>query len=162
MSPPASPARHDGKIKSATKPETPLQAPGRPDPEQFAHDQTQVARCHLDQVPFPHFFEPTQPTPAAAARFTDVGETPFHALAPQTLQFLAALAAHPPPIAKHRRFLFRRFVRPTAAFTTLLFGNVSSPTKSTRLFQRAGLVITFVRHRLLDLRRTTRRFHVQL
>ena len=69
-----------------------LQAARRAHAEQFSHDPSQVVRGGGDQVAFTHVHDFFQPAASHAARITDVGERPLHALATPALK-LSVLAA---------------------------------------------------------------------
>src|ERR1051326_3864396 len=68
----------------------PLQGPRLADPEQLSHQQPQVVRRHLHDVPLADVLQAPQPRPPPAPRFADVGEASLHELTALLLQALAS------------------------------------------------------------------------
>jgi len=79
-----------------------LQAPRGPDPEQFAHQQAQIAPGDMNQQTLENPSMSPQVGPTHAARLIAVSERPLQQFASFSQQPLAAIAPNPPAVGVHR------------------------------------------------------------
>src|SRR6516164_2247792 len=97
----------------------PLEASRCPCSEHPAHNDPQVVTRHPHQVTRADLQQATQPTPTAAPSLAHMREAPFHFLAAELLQPLAAASTHPATIVAVGTLPPRGLVRPDTIVLTL-------------------------------------------
>lgn len=104
----------------------------------------------LHQVTLANFPQATQPTPTAAPRLTNMREAPFHFLATEPLQPLAAPPAHAASLVAVGTLPLRGLVRPDTIVRTLLLRDVGPQPCRRTVRQRLGLVLTLIGRHLFQ------------
>ena len=89
------------KKRKKTRQDAALQTPGRTDPRQMAHQQSQVETTHVDQQSLPDIGVTPDEDAAQPARGELMRERPLHQLASLPLQPSSPAAPNPSPIRVH-------------------------------------------------------------
>ena len=80
--------------------------------EQGSHQQAEIVSGHRQPVTLVDCRQASQPRPAGAAGFADVGEAAFNSFAAELLQLLAFGTFHPAMVVSERPHDFVALVRP--------------------------------------------------
>ena len=80
--------------------------------EQPSQDQAEIVSGHRQPVTLVDCLQASQPCPASAAGFADVGEAAFNTFAAELLQLLAFGTFHPAMVVSERPHDFIALVRP--------------------------------------------------
>ena len=123
--------------------------PARASAQQFAEDQAQVERRHMDQLPLEDVVMFAQVRAPHPAGIVTVREAAFHQFAASPEQTLPVVALYPPPIGLHR-LLLTGLALPLPPALLLPLRDVTAHLTISDLFQRRTGVISLVGHHLLD------------